>query len=163
MNNIVITNIVRFLVLGLVQVFILRNVVATGGVFWENFQIIIYPVFIMLLPFRTPKVAVLALAFVMGFIIDSFYNSFGIHASACVFMAYLRFFALNWLEPKGGYNDDYSPTKQRLGLGWFMGYSAILLFGYLLWYFSVKPLPLFFGKTFWPRPLAVSSFRTSSF
>ncbi len=153
MNNVLLTNSFRFIVLALVQVFILRNVVATGGAFWANFQLIIYPVFVMLLPFRTPRVLILGLAFGMGLFVDAFYNSLGIHASACVFMAYLRFFVLDWLEPKGGYNNDYSPTKQRLGLGWFMGYSAILLFGYLLWYFSVEA----FTFVFWKDILAKTS------
>jgi len=138
MSNVVITNGFRFIMLALIQVFILRNVVATGNTFWGNFQIIIYPVFVMLLPFRTPRALTLILAFALGIFVDMFYNSVGIHASASVFMAYLRFLALGWLEPKGGYNEDYSPTKHRLGLGWFMGYSAILLFGYLIWYFSVE-------------------------
>lgn len=137
MNNVVLANIFRFLGLILLQGLVFKNI----GEGWEEFPylfVIVYPLAIMLLPLRTPKVLTLLLGFIAGLLIDGFYSSPGIHASAAVFMAYCRPFVLKALEPRNGYNVNYSPTAARWGIGWFLRYTAILLSLYLFFYFSVE-------------------------
>ncbi|MFQ5446434.1 MAG: hypothetical protein ACE5FF_05825 [Saprospiraceae bacterium] len=111
------------------------------GAGWEHFpylHIIVFPLFIFLLPLRTPRALVILLGFILGLLIDTFYNSMGVHASAAVFTAFIRPYVLRRIEPRGGYNVNYSPTAARWGIGWFLKYSAILLFLHLFFYFSVE-------------------------
>lgn len=78
-------NIFRFIVLVVVQIFLLDNIQV-----WGYLSPMIYILFIFSLPVRFPRGALLLLAFVLGLIIDIFNNTPGIHAFATVFMAYLR-------------------------------------------------------------------------
>lgn len=146
MNSALFKNIVRFITLVLLQILVLKHV-AIGGNFWLSIQVLIYPLFILLLPFRTSPYLVLLLAFLIGLTVDMFYGTPGIHASASVFTAFLRTIVLRFLEPNGGYNLNYSPTKVRMGWGWFFRYSLILFFGHLLWYFSIENFTFFYSFT----------------
>ncbi len=137
MNRAITPHIIRFVGLLLLQVLVLKHI--TPG--WEGFhyvQIFIYPLFIMLLPFRTPMVWLLLSAFAMGIIIDFFYDSIGLHASASVFVAYVRPAFLRWLVPRGGYVISQSPTKDYLGWPWFLRYASLMLATHLFFYFSVE-------------------------
>lgn len=137
MSSIVFSNIFRFLFLVLLQVLVLRSLAME----WSGFpylNILVYPLFIFLLPLGTRRWVQFLLAFAIGLTIDIFYDSPGIHASAAVFIAYLRPYVLRWLEPRGGYNINYSPTKSRMGGWWFFQYSALLMFPFCLFYFSVE-------------------------
>ena len=146
MNNIVLNNILRFTGLILLQGLVFKNI----GEGWEEFpylSVIAYPLAIMLMPLRTPRVLTIVGAFVAGLVVDAFYNSPGIHASAAVFMAFCRPFVLKALEPRNGYNVNYSPTAARWGFGWFLRYAAILLTLYLFFYFSVEAFTfVYFGS-----------------
>ncbi|MFN7117833.1 MAG: hypothetical protein ACK4TA_13615 [Saprospiraceae bacterium] len=133
----VIANILRFVGMLLVQVLVLKRV--TLG--WEAFpyvQILLYPLFILLLPLRVPRPLVILTSFAMGILVDMFYNSWGIHASASVFTAFIRPFILNRLEPRGGYTAAHAPNKERMGWAWFLRYAAFLLAFHLFFYFSVE-------------------------
>lgn len=80
-----IQNIVRFILLMLVQVFVLNNIRFAGFI-----NPYIYILFILLLPVRFPRWLSLILGFITGLVIDSFTNTPGIHAFATVLLAYLR-------------------------------------------------------------------------
>ncbi len=137
MNNSFIPSIIRFIGLLLLQVLVLKQI--TPG--WASFhymQIFIYPLFIMLLPFRTPRAAVLLSAFAIGIAVDLFYDSPGLHASASVFIAYIRPGFIRWLEPRGGYNINHSPSKAYLGWPWFLRFASLMLITHLFFYFSVE-------------------------
>ena len=143
MSNLVLTNTFRFLGLLFLQVLILQRV----GIGWTSFpyiHILLYPLFIILLPMRTPKAAVMLLAFLIGISVDLFYSSPGIHASASVFTGFIRSFILARLEPRGGYNVNFSPTKERMGLNWFLRYAGILMAAHLFFYFSVEAFTFVF-------------------
>ena len=83
--QLVLQNIVRFVLLILVQVFVLDNIQFLGYA-----TPMIYVLFILSLPVRFHRGALLILAFVMGLIIDMFSNTMGLHAFASVFVAFLR-------------------------------------------------------------------------
>lgn len=137
MNSIIVVNILRFVGLLLVQGLVFKNI----GVGWESFpylHIIVFPLFILLLPLRTPKTLVIFLAFVIGISIDFLYDTLGVHASAAVFTGYVRSLVLKMLEPRGAYNMSYSPTIARMGLGWFVQYVSILMFAHIFFYYSVE-------------------------
>ncbi len=83
--QLVIQNIVRFIILVLVQVFVLDNIQFLGYI-----SPMIYILFILSLPVRFPKGVLLVLAFVLGLTVDIFNNTMGIHAFATVFAAFVR-------------------------------------------------------------------------
>ena len=134
MDSQIVKNIIRFIGIILLQVLIFQRV----DFGWEYVSLIIYPMFILLLPFQTSKVLLIILGFCLGISIDIFYNSLGVHASATVFLAYLRPYVLKMLEPANGYPASSAPTKYHMGLNWFMIYAGILLFAHLFFYFSVE-------------------------
>ena len=137
MNNILITNAVRFIVFVLLQVLVFKGI-SFGGEWSGYFNLIVYPIFIILLPLRVPHFLQVILGFLIGVCIDFFYDSPGVHASACVFLGFIRPIVLAALAPQGGYNMSFSPTKARFGSTWFLIYSSVMLFLHLFFYFSVE-------------------------
>jgi len=140
--NEVIRNIIRFAILVGVQVLIIKNIEL--GQFINPF---IYILFIIVLPFETPKWLLLLSAFAMGITIDMFYDTAGMHAAACVFIGYLRPGLLKLFSPRDGYEFGTQPTIQYLGIPWFLSYSAILivLHHLVLFYIEVFRFSEFFS------------------
>lgn len=137
MNSVILVNIYRFFGLALLQGLVFQSV----GSGMENFRylyVIIFPIFIMLLPMRAPVPLVLILGFAIGLFVDAMYNTLGLHASAAVFTAFSRSFVFKILEPRGGYNVNVSPTVENLGPQWFMQYSSVMMLLHLFFYFSVE-------------------------
>jgi len=113
MSSIVLRQGWRILLLVLLQVMIFSRIAPDYGIF-IYIGVIIYPIFIILLPVKTPQALAVLLGFVVGLIIDYFYNSMGVHASACVFTAFIRPYILNALAPRTGYTVNQSPTKKAI-------------------------------------------------
>ncbi len=145
MLNEIIRNIFRFIILVLVQVLLIKNIEL--GRFINPF---IYVLFIVILPFETPKVVLLFAAFMMGITIDMFYDTPGMHAAACVLMAYVRPGILKIFSPRDGYEIGTQPTIQYLGVPWFLSYSAILivLHHLILFYLEKFQFSQFFSTFF---------------
>ncbi len=137
----IIRNFIRFIILILVQVLIIKNIEL--GRFVNPF---LYILFIIALPFETPKWLLLLSGFLLGITIDMFYNTMGMHAAATVFMAYIRPSILNLFSPREGYEFGTQPTIQYLGVPWFLSYSAILivLHHFILFYLEVFRFSEFF-------------------
>lgn len=137
MSRAVLANIIRFIGILLVQGLVLKRV--TLGL--EEFpfvQILLYPIFILLLPLRMPRPLVILSAFAIGMMVDFFYHTPGVHASASVFTAFIRPIILYRLEPRGGYTAAHEPNKEKMGWPWFLRYAAFLLAFHLFFYFSVE-------------------------
>jgi hypothetical protein len=115
-------NILRFVVLVLVQVLIVKNI--NLGRYFIFFP---YVLFILLLPFNTPKPLTLVLAFVLGLCVDMFYDTQGMHAMACLTMAFVRSSVLELFAPREGYDEQLKPTIAYMGVGWFSSYALILI------------------------------------
>ena len=97
MNNIWVNHIIRFLLYILLQVLVLKeiNLVGTN----HNYVfIIIYPVAILTLPIKIPQFFIILIAFAIGFIVDLFYMSPGVHAGACLWMVLCRPLVLRLFE-----------------------------------------------------------------
>ena len=152
MNSLIYTNGLRFLGLVLIQGLILRNI----GVGWESFpyfNILIYPTFIILLPQRTPAPLVIFLGFLTGISVDMFYNSLGVHAAALTFSAFVRPVILKQLEPRGGYNNNYSPTAARYGNTWFASYVGIFMFIHCFTYFFLEAFTPYYIVDIWLKTI----------
>ena len=137
MSSTLLTNMIRFGVIILLQGLILRRV-ALGGTQFNYISVLFYPVLIALLPMKTPRAAMLLIGLALGIVVDLFYDSFGVHASACVFIAFMRPLVLQMLEPRGGYPVNASPTMRDFGVEWFTQYVGTLLLLHLIFYFSVE-------------------------
>ena len=133
MINEVIKNTLRFLFLVLFQVLILNNVQLSG--YLNPF---LYVLFILMLPFSTPKWLVLILAFAAGLSVDMFADTGGLHAAASVFMAFLRQPILKLISPRDGYDAVQRPTVHQFGFGWFFSYAGILIFAHHLFLFYME-------------------------
>jgi hypothetical protein len=146
MNSAVGIHIFRFVALLLLQGLILKRI-SEGWMGYVYFNVLLYPLFVILLPLRTPRAVVTLTAFLLGIGVDLFYGTIGLHAGAIVFTAYARSFVLNRIEPREGYNVNYSPTKARMGLSWFLRYASIMMGIHLLVYFSLDAFSyIYFGS-----------------
>lgn len=85
MTNDVLLNIARFAALILAQVFIFDNIHLFGFI-----NPYIYILFLVLFPVRVNSLQFLFLGFLLGLTMDFFSNTGGIHAAACLVVAYLR-------------------------------------------------------------------------
>ena len=85
MNSLNINTIIRFLVLILTQVLIFSNINFMGAV--NPYP---YILFIILYPANNNRTLFIFLSFMLGLIVDIFSNSGGIHAAACVTIAFIR-------------------------------------------------------------------------
>ena len=137
MNSTLVKNLIRAVVFVLLQGLVLQRIYI-GGASFNYFSLIIYPVVIMLLPIQTSRAALIFIGFAMGLAVDLFYGSLGVHASACLFIAFIRPMVLRIMEPRGGYPIPSSPLPRDFGLQWFVQYSALMLVFYLLFYFSME-------------------------
>lgn len=143
MNQSVLKLGIRFVILLLIQVLILKGVRLDVGIL-SNAMIFIYPLFIILLPINTPRVVILILAFILGLSVDVFYDSLGIHAAASVFLAFNRMFVLKLIEPTQGYKTEASPSAHNYGLVWFASYASLMMFVFLFVYFSIDAFSFVF-------------------
>lgn len=126
-------NILRFIILVLIQVWVLNNIQFSGYI-----NPYLYILFILLLPFETPAWFVLLLSFFLGLSVDMFSNTLGMHASASVFMAFLRPYVLQSIAPRDGYEINTFPRVFYYGLVWFFKYAIILVFIHHLFLFTVE-------------------------
>jgi len=115
-------NIIRFLVLVLVQILVVNNIQISGYIV-PNF----YVLFILLMPFETPRWLLLPVAFALGISVDLFTQTPGMHAAATVFMAYLRPWVLEMSAPRDGYEPGTYPRLYYYGFQWFLRYTVILV------------------------------------
>ncbi|HMN88920.1 MAG TPA: hypothetical protein PKD70_05530 [Saprospiraceae bacterium] len=137
MNTTIFIHIIRFIGILLGQVFLLKHIDLSWGGF-NYIEIFWYPLFILLLPFRTSQPVLLLLSFVTGLAVDSFYDTTAMHAAALVFTGFIRAYVFELIQPRGGYDITHSPTKYRMGMPWFLRYTAILMGVHLFFYFSVE-------------------------
>jgi hypothetical protein len=106
--------------------------------FGLGLHIMIYPLFIILLPFDTKPIVLMLLAFGLGIILDSFSNTFGLHASASVILAYFRPELYRLFAPRDGYDLLMKPSIKDLGYRWFFSVSSILITLHHFWFFFLE-------------------------
>ena len=75
----------------------------------------------------------------LGISVDFFYASFGVHAAASVFSAYMRQFIIRSFEPRAGFGDTQIPF---VNLNWFIKYAGIFYALHLFFYFTVDAFTL---------------------
>ena len=119
--QLVIQNILRFVMLVLVQVFVLDNIQFLGYV-----SPMIYVLFILSLPVRFPKGVLLILAFILGLTVDIFNNTMGIHAFATVFAAFVRPVVIN-MSVSTEEMANPSPSFRTFGVANYVKYVILIV------------------------------------
>jgi hypothetical protein len=104
------------------QVFFVRNLSLFGYAFC-----FVYVAFLLLLPFETNLVLLLLLGFVTGLTVDVFYDTLGIHAAACVLLAFVRPTVIKLLTSRGDLDEGMHLSIKAMGTPWFLSYAFILL------------------------------------
>lgn len=133
MIRLYVRNIFRLIVLVLVQILILNNIQLSGYIV-PHFYIL----FILLLPFETPRWLLLVSAFALGISVDLFTHTPGMHAAATVFMAFLRPWILRMSAPRDGYEPGSFPRVYYYGFQWFLRYTVILVLAHHLVLFYIE-------------------------
>jgi len=130
-SKIIISSIIGFFVYFLVQAFVLKNLVVFDMAFC-----FLYVYYILLLPIELKSIPLMLIAFLLGFTIDVFYDSLGMHTASLVALAFLRNTWIKVIIPTGGYDDNVQPSVLNMGLGWFFTYSVplILLHHFIFFY-----------------------------
>ena len=85
MNSSLILNIFRFIVLIALQILVFNNIKLFG--YLDPFP---YVLFIILYPVNSNKSLFLFMSFLLGLTLDMFSDTGGIHATACLLVAYIR-------------------------------------------------------------------------
>ena len=120
MAKIIIINIVRFFLLIFLQVTLLKNI----G-FYNIATPFPYILFILLLPIGIPNLTLYILAFLTGLTIDAFYDSMGVHASACVVLAFFRILFINITVDKDHKESFITPSWGNMKFKWFITYILL--------------------------------------
>ena len=123
MSRVSIIQIISFFIYLFYQVLILKNIVLFDTAFC-----FLYVAYLFFLPVESNPLFLMAAGFVMGFAIDVFYDSLGLHAFACVFVMYVRNYWLSLITPQGGYDSNDTPSISAHGIQWFLVYTIPLVF-----------------------------------
>ena len=121
MSRVLIINLLRFILLVFMQVFLLKNITL-----YNLSTPYLYILFILLLPFETPNLLLFVLAFILGLTVDAFYNTPGLHAAACVVLAFVRVLFISITVQKDGFDNEPEPSLSLMGFRWFFTYALVL-------------------------------------
>ncbi|MBP7240072.1 MAG: hypothetical protein KBA14_07585 [Saprospiraceae bacterium] len=138
MNTESIKHIIRAMLILLVQVLVLKRIGLGSSWIWMHGNIFIYPVIVLLLPFRLSRHYVIVIGFLLGLLIDMFYDTIGVHAFALTATAYARGLLLSYLEPRGGYQLSMSPTQYSMGLNWLVTYTSLCMAIHTFLFFTAE-------------------------
>jgi len=122
-----------FLVSVLLQVLIFNNILIARMI-----SPFFYILFIILLPFDTPRALLLFLSFTLGLTIDIFTNTPGVHASACLLTGFLRPFILQLISSRETLESVSAPRVENMGFQWFAGYVTFLVIIHHLFLFFIE-------------------------
>lgn len=145
MTTEIIKYLLRAILLIALQVLIVQNINLSGYII-----LLPYVLVVLMLPFETNRLLVLFIAFFVGFTIDYFYDSSGIHASACTIMGFARYYVLKYVSPREGYDVGVKPNVEDMGLAWYLTYAGTLIaiHHFFLFYLEIFRFSEFFRTLF---------------
>lgn len=115
-------NILRFVVLVIVQVLIVNHIRLGGYV-----HPYIYLIFVMLLPINIPNWQLLISGFGIGLVIDLFMGTLGMHAGATTMMAFCRPGIIKLVSGTQKFENIKEPNVNQLGFPWFVRYTICMV------------------------------------
>jgi hypothetical protein len=125
-------NIIRLVAFILLQFYLLNKIP-----FLHQFIVpYLYYLFILWLPFSISRMNLLFVGFITGMALDFFTMSPGLHAAACLLIAYFRPFIINLLAPKDTTGYSYrEPSPKAMGWTPYLVYTftlTLLHHGYMV-------------------------------
>jgi len=140
----------RFIILTLLQGLIFNNFD-----FYDIYDPYICLVFIITFPIKVDKITFMIISFIFGFALDLYSNSLGINAAACLSIAFLRSYILNFV-----FGSFYDPHGIKL----IKNYVSESTFSQKLLYISsiilIHHLVLFSLETFTFEFISLIMFKT---
>ena len=121
--NKTVLQIIRFVLLVLVQVLVINHIRLGGYV-----HPYIYLAFVMLLPFGIPNWQLLLWGFGLGLVVDLFTGTPGLHAGATTFMAFCRPSIIRLVSGSLKFENVTEPNIGQLGGMWFFRYALCMVF-----------------------------------
>ncbi|GAB4207270.1 MAG: rod shape-determining protein MreD [Bacteroidia bacterium] len=131
--NLILGYFVQFIFLIFMQTFVFEKIYLTT--YCVPF---FYLMVILTLPVFMNKYFVLILSFLVGWILDMFYHTGGIHAAATTIVGYLRFYWLKIIEPSDRYEENQLPVASMMGRDWFIKYIIPMIFIHHLFLFTLE-------------------------
>lgn len=132
----ILINIFRWVILLFVQIFLLRNMA-----FYNLSTPFIYVLFILVLPFQLPNLLLYIIAFITGLTLDSFYDTLGVHTSACVALAFVRILFISVSLNREAI-DEPEPSLGNMGFRWFSLYAVLCIFAHHIVLFFLEAFKL---------------------
>ncbi len=123
--------ILNFALLVLVQVLILNNIHLFGVACPY-----LYILAVLALPIAMSPAWAMLVAFALGFVIDIFCNSYGIHAAASVLVAYLRPHIMRMVATRENLEKTY-PSIANFGSAYYL-YALVLILVHHLTLFALE-------------------------
>lgn len=121
MINNLIRGIASFIILVLLQVWVLNNIYL-----FRIASPLLYVYFILKLPLGISRCYIIFFSFLIGLVIDMFSNTPGMHAAACTFIGFLREPVLRFCVNRD-LESLSTPSYSLFGLGGFFRYALILI------------------------------------
>ncbi len=131
--NSILKNSVRFAVLILLQSLVFNQLEIGFGI-----QIMITPLFVLLMPFDMRMIPLLLVVFAMGLSVDVISNTYGLNASSLLLIAYLRPFIFKLFAPRDGYDLLKEGNSYDMGFRWFIYVYVILLIIHHFWFYTLE-------------------------
>lgn len=116
-----------------IQVLFLRDIAIANVAFC-----FIYTWFLVKAPMQTNPMLLMLGAMAVGWLIDVFYNTHGMHAFACVLVAWLRPVYFRMLTPANGYDDRSNISLVEMKWLWFFPYLFLMLMSHHLLLFFLE-------------------------
>jgi hypothetical protein len=118
--SVLVKNIIRAILFLGIQIFVLEKIVVQQLV-----TPYIYFMFIIWLPFKMTRGWLMVIAFIYGFIMDSFMNNPGFHAAACVLIAYVRPYLISLFISQQGADTNFEEPSIK-SMGGLMPYAIFM-------------------------------------
>ena len=135
--NIYLNNIIRFFLFAFLQVLVLNQIEIGFGI-----QIMVYPLFVLMLPVELGVIPLMLIAFAQGLLIDAMSNTYGLHTSAILIFAYARPAIFKLFAPRNGYEHIAEANIFSMGTLWFLKTFGLLITIHHLWFFMVEMFKL---------------------
>ncbi len=119
----IVSNLLRFILLVLVQVLLIDHIDLANG--WVVPYL--YVLFLLMLPLDIPNWEALLVGFGTGLVMDFFGSTPGMHSVACTVLIYARSLMLRALAPREGFDPLDRATIAHMGLTWFVTYAGVLI------------------------------------
>ncbi len=129
----IIGDVLKYVLIVLAQVLIFKDMVLFGQSFC-----FFYILILLLVPKETNPILLLLLGFVTGLIVDSFYNTQGMHAMVSTFIMFIRPFMIQINTPSGGFDKGTKFNLRAKGLQWFIIYAFPIIMIHHIILFNIE-------------------------